>query len=436
MNNKEALRCLLCKRPRCTEACPAHTAVPECMQLYREDRLDEAGEILFANNPLSAITAQVCAWRDYCYGHCVLNVKKIAVRWYEIEQEVSARYLETVSLRRGGPGLRTFTPDARLPLSGRRIALAGAGPVGIAAAVWLYEAGADVTLMDANPRIGGVLRYGIPPFRLDKRFVDAYERIFADAGIRFIGGMVVGRDISLRSLSAQNDAVILAPGAGKSLKLGIPGEDHPSVMGALPYLKHPEAFDLGRKVIVIGGGNVAMDTCRTAVRSGAEVHVFYRKTFANMPANPFEVEEAQREGVHFSLFEAPVEVRPGRDGYRCTVVFRECENTTDPETGKTVTRILDGTDHEVPCDSLLLAISERPSLGLFGDMVPVINRWGYPDVDAEQRILFKGPDGTDASAAPTNIYTAGDFLLGPKTVVHAVATARTAVEAIIQSLRP
>ena len=318
-----------------------------------------------------------------------------------------------------------------LPLEGRRIALAGAGPVGMSAAVWLYEAGADVTLIDANTRIGGVLRYGIPPFRLDKDYVDAFERLFSGAGIGFQGGIRIGQDISLRALTQQYDAVLLGPGAEKSLRLSIPGEDHPAVVQALPYLKDPEAFDLGRKIIVIGGGNVAMDSCRTAARSGAEVHVYYRKTFANMPANPFEVEEAQREGVRFALFEAPVAVGPGRDGYRCTVTFRDCENVTDPETGKTVTRILDGTDHDVPCDTLLLAISERPDLSVFGDMRPRVNRWDYPEVDENQRILFND----DSAGTPTNLFTAGDFLLGPKTVVHAVTTARTAVDGIIQSLQ-
>ena len=193
MINNEALRCLLCKKPKCAlQGCPVHTPIPECMLLYREGKLEEAGELLFRNNPLTAVTSLVCDWQQFCYGHCVLNVKKMPVRWYEIEQEISGEYLFRHKLER-----RTRE------LSGKRIALVGAGPVGLSAAVWLYEAGADVTLYDANPRMGGVLRYGIPAFRLDKKYCDAFEKMFEAAGIVFHGGVEVGRDIQLAALSAE-----------------------------------------------------------------------------------------------------------------------------------------------------------------------------------------------------------------------------------------
>ena len=215
MNNNEALRCLLCKKPKCSlEGCPVHTDIPACIRLYREDRLEEAGEILFQNNPLSAITALVCDWKQFCYGHCVLNVKQVPVRWYEIEQEISAAYLMGTKLGRRST-----------ELEGKRIALVGAGPVGIAAAVWLYQAGADITLIDANPRLGGVLRYGIPAFRLERKLVDAYERLFEEAGIVFRGNTHVGKDLSLKDLSDSFDAVLLGAGAEKPATLRIPGEE-------------------------------------------------------------------------------------------------------------------------------------------------------------------------------------------------------------------
>ena len=273
-NAGEAQRCLLCKKPKCSlDGCPVHTPIPECMLLYRQGRLDEAGRLLFRNNPLSAVTSLVCDWKQFCYGHCVLNVKKMPVRWYEIEQEISGRYLQTHRLERQS-----------LELTGERIAIVGAGPAGLAAAVWLYEAGAELTLFDANPRMGGVLRYGIPAFRLDKKYCDAYEKMFSDAGIEFRGGVEVGKDVSLEQLSREFDAVLLVAGAEKPATLHIPGEE--KAVQALPFLKNPSAFKLGKKVIVIGGGNVAMDACRTAIRQGAETWVYYRKTFENMPANP------------------------------------------------------------------------------------------------------------------------------------------------------
>ena len=161
-NHSEALRCLLCKKPKCALlGCPVHTPVPECMALYREGRLEEAGAMLFENNPLSAITSLVCDWKQFCFGHCVLNVKQAPVRWYSVEQEISGQYLRKVVLERRSS-----------ELEGRRIAIVGAGPAGIAAAVWLYEKGASIVLIDANERLGGVLRYGIPAFRLDRSLVD------------------------------------------------------------------------------------------------------------------------------------------------------------------------------------------------------------------------------------------------------------------------
>ena len=385
--NSEASRCLLCKKPKCAlQGCPVHTPIPECMLLYRQGRLDEAGQLLFRNNPMTAVTSLVCDWKQFCFGHCVLNVKQMPVRWYEVEQEISGRYLEIVRLERRSQ-----------ECAGRRIAIVGAGPAGLSAVVWLYEAGAEVVLYDANPRMGGVLRYGIPAFRLDKKYCDAYEKIMADAGVEFRGGVELGRDITLKELSASYDAVLLAAGAEKPAVLNIPGEEN-SVQ-ALPFLKDPSAFNLGKKVIVIGGGNVAMDACRTAVRQGAETWVYYRKTFENMPANPLEVEEAKADGVQFKVFQAPVEVKEGG------VVFRDCENVVPEDGGRVITRIIEGTDHFVECDTLLLAISEKPD----------------PELQA-------------AAEGLKNVYKAGDFVTGPATVVEAVASARTAVNEMIQNL--
>ena len=403
--NNEALRCLLCKKPKCAlQGCPVHTPVPECMQLYREGKLDQAGELLFENNPLTAVTSQVCDWKQFCYGNCVLNVKQVPIRWYEIEQEISTSYLFRHRLTRRSE-----------ELSGKRIALVGAGPVGIASAVWLYEAGATVTLFDANPRMGGVLRYGIPAFRLDKKYCDAYEAMFEAAGIEFKGGYELGRDGSFSSLMDDYDAVILGAGAEKPATLQIPGEE--KAVQALPFLKDPSAFNLGKKVIVIGGGNVAMDACRTAVRQGCETWVYYRKTFENMPANPMEVEEAKADGVQFKVFQAPVEVREGG------VVFRDCENVQPEDGGRVVTRIIDGTDHFVPCDTLLTAISEKPDFELFAGTSAVMNQWGWPSVSEAGKV-----EGL------SNVWLAGDFLLGPKTVVEAVASARVAVNDLKASL--
>lgn len=385
----EASRCLLCKKPKCAlQGCPVHTSVPECMLLYRQGKLDEAGELLFQNNPLSAITSLVCDWKQFCFGHCVLNVKQAPIHWYQVEQEISGKYLKKVSLRRGAP-------------VGKKAAIIGAGPAGIASAIWLYEKGWDVALFDSNPKMGGVLRYGIPAFRLGKELVDQYERILDVPGIEFHGGRPIS---SVESVAAAYTAVIVCAGAEKPARLGIPGEE--LSIQALPFLKEPSAFNLGKKVIVIGGGNVAMDACRTAVRMGVETWVYYRKTFENMPANPLEVQEAKADGVRFEVFQAPVEVREGG------VVFCDCENIVPEDGGRVVTRIIPGTEHFVECDTLITAISESPEFEALGlPAWPVVSECG----------LVEGSE---------NIYLAGDFRLGPRTVVEAVASARLVVDAV------
>ena len=384
MNNPEAQRCLLCKKPFCSlKGCPVKTDVPAAMALYREGKLGEAGDLLFRNNPFSAVTSLVCDWKKFCYGNCVLGIKGVPVRWYEIEQEISGKYIFEA---------HPYTLDDAL--SGKSVAVVGAGPAGITAALLLRAHGASVTVFDANPRVGGVLRYGIPEFRLDRALVDQYERLLGESGAVFKGGVEMGKEITVSGLSKEYEWVIVAAGAEKPVTLGIPGEDSPSVIQALGYLKAPDSCRVGHKVIVIGGGNVAMDACRTATRRGHDTWVFYRKTFVNMPANPLEVEEAKADGVRFKVFQAPVEVG---DGY---VVFRDCENVTDPETGRLVTRIIPGTDHKVSCDTLITAISEKPCSELV--------------------------DG-----AADNVLLAGDFLYGPRTVVEAVVSAKETVQRIL-----
>ncbi|MBR1405943.1 MAG: FAD-dependent oxidoreductase [Bacteroidales bacterium] len=386
--NPESQRCLLCKKARCAEACPVHTDVPTAMRLYREGRPEEAARLLFENNPFSAITSQVCDWSKFCNGHCVLNARKQPVRWYEIEQEISMEYLLHA---------HPAVPEAA---SGKSVGIVGAGPAGITAALQLRKAGHEVVLYDAFDKVGGVLRYGIPDFRLDKQYVDAYGRILEEAGIRFCGGQTLGKDFSLDDLRKRHDAVLLAAGAWKPRRLDIPGENLPGVIHALDFLKEPERFSLGEKVLVIGGGNVAMDACRTAVRRGCDTTVVYRKTFENMPANQMEVKEAIADGVKFILFQVPVEVKT--DGKRTWTVVRACENYTR-EDGRIATRMLEGTDSEMDFDSMIVAISENVDKSLLGG------------VDPEQM-----PD----------VFLAGDYAYGPQTVVEAVQSAKETAEKI------
>ena len=390
--NLEAQRCLLCKKARCAEACPVHTDVPAAMRLYREGRNEEAAQLLFENNPFSAITSQVCDWSKFCYGHCVLNAKKVPVKWYEIEQEISMAYLLHAH------------PAVSGEHSGKTVGIVGAGPAGITAALQLRKTGHDVVIYDAFDQVGGVLRYGIPNFRLDKRYVDAYARILEEAGVRFQGGRTLGKDFTLEELRQRHDAVLIAAGAWKPRRLDIPGEHLPGVIHALDFLKEPEKFELGNRVLVIGGGNVAMDACRTAVRRGCDTTVVYRKTFENMPANQMEVKEAIADGVKFILFQVPVEIKT--DGQRTWTVVRACENYTR-EDGRIATRMLEGTDSDMEFDSMIVAISENVDKSLLG--------------------------GADPEQMP-DVFLAGDYAYGPQTVVEAVQSAKEAAGRILDFL--
>ncbi len=387
--NLEAQRCLLCKKARCSEACPVHTDVPAAMRLYREGRQEEAARLLFENNPFSAITSQVCDWSKFCYGHCVLNAKKMPVKWYEIEQEISMEYLLHAHV---------YVPQER---TGKTVGIVGAGPAGITAAIQIRKAGHDVVLYDAFDKVGGVLRYVIPEFRLDKRYVDAYGRILEEIGVRFEGGKTLGKDLAIEALRERHDAVLVAAGAWKPRRLDIPGENLPGVIHALEFLKEPEKFELGYRVLVIGGGNVAMDACRTAIRRGCDTTVVYRKTFENMPANQMEVKEAINDGVKFILFQVPVEVKT--DGKKTWTVVRACENYTK-EDGRIATRMLDGTDSDMEFDSMIVAISENVDKSLLG--------------------------GTDPDAMP-DVFLAGDYAYGPQTVVEAVQSAKDCAARIL-----
>ncbi len=401
MKNMEAGRCLLCKVPKCSAACAVRTDVPAAMKLYREDRIEEAAQMLYENNPFSAVTSLVCDWKKSCYGHCVLNARKMPIDWHSIEAEISIPYLKKVHPRTGID-------------NGKKVAVIGGGPAGITAALELREKGCAVTVFDKNERPGGVLRYGIPEFRLEREIIDQYDRILAEAGVGFAGGADVNA-MKFSEIRREFDAVLIACGASVPRRLDIPGEEHPDIIYALDYLKNPSAYRLKDNVLVIGGGNVTMDACRTAKRAGHDTTVYYRKTFENMPANSMEVQEAINEGIKFCLFEVPVEIRGNK------AVMRKCENVVKSD-GRIATRMIEGSDHEVEFGSMLVAISANVDYNIFGDEKPEFTN-GWLTADEGQQTSLPG------------VFIAGDYILGPATVVEAVESAKKAVKGISDFLK-
>ena len=250
----EAKKCLKCKVPKCRKACPIETDIPSVMNLFLEGNEKEAGELLFGNNPLSAICSVVCPHENNCYGNCVLGIKKDPIAFYKIEQYLSGKYVSESEI-------------VRPQKNGMKIAVIGAGPAGISMSIFMAVKGFQVTLMESQEKIGGVLRYGIPEFRLPKSRVDAYRKVLKQLGVTLKPNCHIGSNLLMEDMFIDGyDAVFLSVGTAKPNRLGLLGETLGHAHFAIDFLKAPDAYDLGETVAVIGAGNVAMDVARTALR--------------------------------------------------------------------------------------------------------------------------------------------------------------------------
>ena len=387
---KEAERCLKCKNAMCSANCPVSTAIPQVIDLFLNGNIKKAGEILFYNNPLTAVTSVICPHERNCAGHCVRGIKGEPVMFYRIEEFVSRFYLETLEI-----------PDIKK--NGIKVAVAGAGPAGITMSMLLLLNGYDVTLFEAQDNIGGVLRYGIPPFRLSRDILEMYKDIMLRMGLHFRPNTRIGTNIMIEDLFPDGyKAVFVSTGTGRPNKLGLIGETLGHVHFAVDYLKTPEAFQLGHKVAVVGAGNVAIDAARTAIRRAhAHVNILHFMGEENMTANRDEVEMAQIEGVEFTHYAQAIRIL--EDRVKCVRV-RPVENAEGRiEFVEDYSEIFD-----VPADSVIIAIGQGPGADMRSTGVRLT-----------QRGLF---DVNDYGETDTpGVFAAGDIVSGPRTVIEAVA---------------
>jgi NADPH-dependent glutamate synthase beta chain and related oxidoreductases len=406
MNNtnlllNEANRCLLCKNPKCKTNCPISTPIPDIINLYKEGRIMEAGEILFNNNPLSLICSLVCIHENQCKGNCVRGIKGESIRFHDIEQEISEKYLEGVKFE-------------EVSEKKDRIAIIGGGPAGITIAFILANKGYNITIFDAHEKIGGVLRYGIPEYRLPKRVIDMLEEKLIELGVKIRPNTLIGPIITLDRLFEDGyKAVFIGTGVWNPKTLNIKGETLGNVHFAIDYLKSPENYRLGDRVAVIGAGNVAMDAARSAKRNGAkEVTILYRKGFDEMPATKQEIREAKEDDINFELFRAPMEIT--EQGVRLAVT----ENVVDSE-GKIQTKIVEGKEEFFECNSTIIAVSQTPRTNIVSNTTELdTNKWGLLITDEKGNTTKKGT------------FASGDVVTGARTVVEAVVQAKIVAETI------
>lgn len=428
---EEASRCLHCKNRPCSAGCPLGNRIPEFMALTAEGKFEEAYRVVRETSCFPAVTGRVCPQEDQCEKNCVRGIKGEALAIGRIE-----RFLADWAAGHRVPRTKGMQPE-----NGRRVAVVGSGPAGLACAGELRRRGYEVTVFEALHQAGGILRYGIPEFRLPNAVVQREIDALCWEGVRFQQDALIGRSITVDELFSMGfEAVFLGTGAGMPGFMNIPGESLDGVCSANEYLARlslMRAFDgrydtpvrRGKRVAVVGGGNVAMDAARSALRLGAEdVSVVYRRSAAEMPSCRAELEEARAEGVIFRFLTNPVRILGDEAGEVSGIECVEMELGEPDASGRRRPIEKKGSNFTLEADTVVMAIGTSPH-PLVRDTTPGLetDRWNSPAVDGEMRTTREG------------VWAAGDLVTGPLTVVAAVKAAKTAaasIDAYLQKKQP
>ncbi|MEG0565495.1 MAG: NAD(P)-dependent oxidoreductase [Hungatella sp.] len=382
----EANRCLNCKKPMCQEGCPIHTAIPQMIQAFKNGELNKAGELVFENNPMSVICSLVCNHEKQCEGHCVLGKKGQPVHISSIENYISNTCLDKMEI-------------LCEPKNGRKVAVIGAGPAGITIAIMLTKKGYGVTIFDAKDKIGGVLQYGIPEFRLPKTILDRYKKKLLEIGIKIRPNTAIGTALEIKDLLRDGyESIFIGTGVWKPKTLGIKGESLGNVHFAIDYLANPDAYDLGEKIAIIGMGNSAMDVARTALRKGArEVTLYARGTTGN--ASEHETSYAKLDGAKMEYCRHIVEITDIGPVFQAICYDEEGRKTGIAE-----------EKEQVYADSTIISVSQGPKSKLVNTTEGLRA--------SESGLLMTNQYG---ETTHPGIFAAGDVVLGAKTVVEATA---------------
>ncbi len=424
----EAQRCLQCKRPRCVEGCPVNVQIPRFLALIAEGKFAEAARKIKETNALPAICGRVCPQEDQCEQLCVLGKKNDPVAVGNLERFAADWEREHSSVD---------IPQIKPP-RGLRVAIVGSGPAGLTAAGELVKEGVDVTVMEALHEAGGVLVYGIPEFRLPKKIVESEIAYLKKLGVKIEKNFVVGKTATVDDLLNEEgyDAVFVGSGAGLPRFMNIPGENSIGVYSANEYLTRSNLMKAylpnaatpimrGEQVVTVGGGNVAMDSARTALRLGAEQStIVYRRSRAEMPARNAEIHHAEQEGIRFELLTNPVEILADDKGFVTAVRCIRMQLGEPDSSGRRRPLPVEGSEFEIPCDVIVIAIGNRPN-----PLVPGTT----PDIQVSKRGTIVAGDH-DGRTTKKGVYAGGDIVTGAATVILAMGAGKKAAASILEDL--
>ena len=423
----EAARCLNCRNAKCVAGCPVSIDIPAFVNEVKNGNIEEAAKVIAKSSALPAVCGRVCPQESQCEGQCIRGIKGEPVSIGKLE-----RFVADWSRENG------FVPAAPEKKSGKKVAVIGSGPAGLTCAGDLAKLGYEVTIFEALHEAGGVLTYGIPEFRLPKSGVVQPEINNVKAlGVKIETNVVIGKSVTIDELMDEEgfQAVFIGSGAGLPKFMGIPGENANGVFSANEYLTRSnlmkafrEDYDTplceSRKVVVVGGGNVAMDAARTALRLGAEVHIVYRRSEKELPARVEEVHHAKEEGIIFNLLTNPAEILTDDNGWVKGIVCRRMELGESDESGRRRPVEVAGSEFEIEADTVIMALGTSPNPLISNTTEGLeVNRWKCIVADE-----------SNGKTTREGVYAGGDAVTGAATVILAMEAGRAGARGIDEFL--
>ena len=410
----KAAYCLNCKTKPCTKGCPLGNNIPEFIRYIKEENYEKAYDVLSSTTVMQSICGRICPKEKQCEGSCVRGIKQNSVTIGELEAFIGDLAIE-----------KKYNKKNNFKTIDKKVAVIGGGPAGLTCAKFLSRERIKVTIFEKHEKLGGILRYGIPEFRLDTEILDKWLEDLLDENIDVQLKKELGLNISLERLQKEYDAIFLSFGANISCKMNIKGEDLKGVLGANELLEYKDFPDFkNRKVAVIGGGNVAIDAARTIIRLGAEdVSIIYRRNIDQMPADRKEIEDAKKDNINF-LFKTNIVKIIGDE--KCNVKQIECIKTElikKEGQDRLIPINIENSNYLLDFDYVVMAIGSKTSEGLLGKLNLDISKWGYIITDDDYKTSIDG------------VFAGGDLIGTKATVAWASKAGREAAKSIIKYLK-